>query len=217
MLRKKRKKKEGDEPEFLNHPESTGNIAADNEEDYEEVEDLDEEEERVLDKEEKEMDEGDDEEDDEDAIMLARDVEIMEEVMEEEIEKATKKEKPVRQILFKVSWSNSFLFFYRIFLSSFFHIFLSSFFFFMSSFFRSAAAFFFGFQCGLTVLIFFILKGCCRSNRLSFNLPLLFLFLCVGLRLLLGFNPTIIFFFLRFPLQSPFTTLSPRTHLYSIR
>ena len=64
-------------------------------------EDLDEKEERVLDKEEKEMDDAD-EDDDEDAEALARDLEIIEKVMEEEIERATKKGKPVHQVLFKV-------------------------------------------------------------------------------------------------------------------
>ena len=59
---------------------------------------------RVLDKEEKEMDECDDEDaDGEDADMLARDVEIMEEAMEEEIERVLKKAKPVGRVLFKVS------------------------------------------------------------------------------------------------------------------
>ena len=70
-------------------------------------EDKDEEEEedkRVLDKEEKEMDEGDDEDDnDEDSQTLARDADIMEEEMEEEIEGAIRKAKPVHKALFKVS------------------------------------------------------------------------------------------------------------------
>ena len=63
-----------------------------------------EEDERVLDKEEKEMDEGDnDDNDDEDSQMLARDADIMEEAMEEEIEGAVRKVKPVCKVLFKVS------------------------------------------------------------------------------------------------------------------
>ena len=64
----------------------------------------DEEDERVLDKEEKEMDEGDVEDDnDEDSQMLARDADIMEKAMEEEIEGALWKAKPVHKVLFKVS------------------------------------------------------------------------------------------------------------------
>jgi hypothetical protein len=73
----------------------------DEEEEFEEEEAA----ERVLDKEEKEMDEGDDEDDDVDGQRLARDVKIMEEAMEEEIEGAVKKTKPVRQVLFKVGFS----------------------------------------------------------------------------------------------------------------
>ena len=65
--------------------------------------DEDEELARVLDKEEKEMDEADDKDSDlEDTEALARDVRIMEEVMEEEIERVVKKVKPVGQVLFKV-------------------------------------------------------------------------------------------------------------------
>jgi hypothetical protein len=84
----------------------------------EDPDDHDEEQERVLDKEEKEMDEGDDE-DDEDAAHLARDLEIIEEAMEAEIEMAANKVKPVRQVLYKVNlclrWrqpSSFFLFFF---------------------------------------------------------------------------------------------------------
>ena len=72
------------------------------EEEIEDTDDLDEERERVLDKEEKEMDEGDDE-DQEDSAHLARDVEIMEEAMGEEIERVVGKVKPVRQVLYKVN------------------------------------------------------------------------------------------------------------------
>lgn len=70
-------------------------------------EEYDEEEEKVLDKEEKEMDEGNDDEgkdddNDVDVVKLARDIEILEEAMEEEIEGATGEVKPVRQVLYKV-------------------------------------------------------------------------------------------------------------------
>jgi hypothetical protein len=125
---KGKKKKGGDEPEILNHPvDNVAEDAEDNEDDNEDDEDLDEEEQRVLDKEEKEMDEGDNEEDNEDTITLAKDVEIMEAVMEEEIEKATKKGKPVRQVLFKVSCLPSFFFLSTSFLHFFFfsHLLLS--------------------------------------------------------------------------------------------
>ena len=70
----------------------------------EDEDDKEEEDKRVLDKEEKEMDEGDDEDDDdEDSQTLARDADIMEEVMEEEIEGAVRRVKPVHKVLFKVS------------------------------------------------------------------------------------------------------------------
>ena len=66
--------------------------------------DKEEDDERVLDKEEKELDEGDnDDDDDEDSQTLARDADIMEEAMEEEIEGAVRKAKPVCKVLFKVS------------------------------------------------------------------------------------------------------------------
>lgn len=57
--------------------------------------------ERVLDKEEKEMDEAD-EADDEESETLLRDVEMIEEAMEEDIKEVSKMVKPVRQVLFKV-------------------------------------------------------------------------------------------------------------------
>ena len=56
---------------------------------------------RVLDKEEKEMDDADDA-DNEDSENLVRDIEIIEEAMEEEIKGVSKMAKPVRQVLFKV-------------------------------------------------------------------------------------------------------------------
>lgn len=65
------------------------------------TEDADEELVRVLEKEEKEMIEGD-ETDDEESETLARDVEMIEEAMEEEIKEVSKTVKPVRQVLFKV-------------------------------------------------------------------------------------------------------------------
>jgi hypothetical protein len=59
---------------------------------------------RVLDREEKEMDNGDsDGEAEEEQQNVARDVEIMEEVMAEEIVGVVNDVKPVRQVLFKVS------------------------------------------------------------------------------------------------------------------
>ena len=197
---KGKKKKGGDEPEFLNHPESTGNVAEDNDNDDE---DLDEEEERILDKEEKEMDEGDDEEDDEDAIALERDVEIIERAMEEEIEKATKKGKPVRQVLFKVSLLHYYFFFFLAsfllplyFPSSFFDI----------VFLLSIHRFFFGFRClpgllsPLLLPVFFFSHHllCFSIRRFFFWLSIpprssisTFLFLCVALR----FLPSSFFFF----------------------
>ena len=57
---------------------------------------------RVLDKEEKEMDEGDGTDDNEDDETLARDVQMIEEAMEEMIKDVSKMAKPVRQVLFKV-------------------------------------------------------------------------------------------------------------------
>jgi hypothetical protein len=103
----KKKKKKNVLPE-----KPTGNVANETENnDEKELEDLgdeyDDEEERVLDKEEKEMDEGNDDErkDDDsdiDFVKLARDIEIIEEAMEEEIEGAAGEVKPVRQVLYKV-------------------------------------------------------------------------------------------------------------------
>ena len=56
---------------------------------------------RVLDKEEKEMNE-DDETDNEESENLVRDVEMIEEAMEDEIKEVSKMVKPVRQVIFKV-------------------------------------------------------------------------------------------------------------------
>ena len=95
-MSKRKEKNKNDEPNNLPElpGEKDGN-ETDNNEDGELA--------RVLDKEEKEMDEADDEDEDlEDAEALARDVEIIEEVMEEEIEQVGKKVKPVHQVLFKV-------------------------------------------------------------------------------------------------------------------
>ena len=77
--------------------------------------DDDEQMERVMDKEEKEMDEGGgDDEDDEDGEKLLQDAEILEELMEDDIERVGMKAKPVRQALFKVNTTFfSFLFFFR--------------------------------------------------------------------------------------------------------
>ena len=57
---------------------------------------------RVLDKEEKEMDNTPEEADDEENKKLVRDVEIIEEVMEEEVKKVLKMAKLVCQVLYKV-------------------------------------------------------------------------------------------------------------------
>ena len=148
------------------------------------------------------MDEGDDEEDDEDAIALERDVEIIERAMEEEIEKATKKGKPVRQVLFKVSLLHYFFFFLASFLlplyfpSSFFDI----------VFLLSIHRFFFGFRClpgllsPLLLPVFFFSHHllCFSIRRFFFWLSIpprssisTFLFLCVALR----FLPSSFFFF----------------------
>lgn len=103
----KKKKKKKNIPE-----KPTGNVANETENnDDKELDDVgdeyDDEEERVLDKEEKEMDEGNDDEgkdddNDVDLVKLARDIEIIEEAMEEEIEGAAGEVKPVRQVLYKV-------------------------------------------------------------------------------------------------------------------
>jgi hypothetical protein len=73
--------------------------------------------ERVLDKEEKEMDKAD-EEDDEDGENIQRDVDLMEEAMEEAVKQVSKMAKPVRQVLYKVG--PIFLFFLT---CPFFHLF----------------------------------------------------------------------------------------------
>jgi hypothetical protein len=81
---------------------------------------------RVLDKEEKEMDDTG-EADDEDSENLLRDIERIEEAMEEEIKGVSKIAKPVREVLFKVGTMLSYpsvlglpLFFLASFLTSFF-------------------------------------------------------------------------------------------------
>ena len=56
-----------------------------------------------LDKEEKEMDEGDDDDGGEDAATIAKDKEIIEKAMEEEMEGVVRNVKPVRQVLYKVN------------------------------------------------------------------------------------------------------------------
>jgi hypothetical protein len=62
---------------------------------------------RELDKEEKEMNEGDGTDDDEDNDTLVRDVQMIEEAMEDMIKEVSKMAKPVRQVLFKVSLPGS--------------------------------------------------------------------------------------------------------------
>ena len=76
---------------------SEGNADEDEISDDNSVEDLV----RVLDKEEKEMDEGNETDEEEDEA-LEKDVEIIEETMEEEIAQVSKVVKPVHQVLFKV-------------------------------------------------------------------------------------------------------------------
>jgi hypothetical protein len=79
--------------------------AHENGEELDILEDDDEELVRVLDKEEKEMDEGDETDDDEDDETLVRDVQMIEDAMEDIIKEVSKTAKPVRQVLFKVSLS----------------------------------------------------------------------------------------------------------------
>ena len=112
----KKKREKNDLPEDAAQPglgipnEADTNKRRDgNDDENEEGDDFTNEQERVLDKEEKEMDEGDD--DDEDLNKLTRDVKIIEEAMEEEIEQVDKKTKPVRQVLYKVSFRSPFFFF----------------------------------------------------------------------------------------------------------
>ena len=96
--------------------------------DEEESDEFDDKMDRELDKEEKEMDDGDSDDEDEDSEKLLQDLSILEEAMEEELERVAKKVKPVRQALYKVS--PSFLFFFFLFFSPirslpFFYIFNS--------------------------------------------------------------------------------------------
>lgn len=119
-VKKKKVKKDQPEPDNNIPDLAGGNDDEDN--DPEATEEEVEEAARVLDKEEKEMDEGDEGEDEE-SDKLVRDVEKLEEVMGEEIDRASKMVKPVRQVLFKVSalfylclvawipWFSAFLFF----------------------------------------------------------------------------------------------------------
>ena len=86
-----KKKKGRDRPEANDEEDGPG---------HEITEDEDEELVRVLDKEEKEMDS--DDETDEDNERLGRDVEMIEEVMEDEIMEVSMMVKPVHQVLFKV-------------------------------------------------------------------------------------------------------------------
>lgn len=81
--------------------------------DEEESDEFDDKMDRELDKEEKEMDDGDSDDEDEDSEKLLQDAKILEEAMEEELERVAKKVKPVRQALYKVS--PSFLFFFFLF------------------------------------------------------------------------------------------------------
>ena len=62
---------------------------------------------RVLDKEEKEMDDADEADDEENGTIM-RDVEMIEETMEEEVKEVTKMAKPVRQVLYKVATASFF-------------------------------------------------------------------------------------------------------------
>jgi hypothetical protein len=77
--------------------------ADDNGEELDIPEDDEEELVRVLDKEEKEMDEGNGTDDDEDDETLVRDVQMIEDAMEDMIKEVSKAAKPVRQVLYKVS------------------------------------------------------------------------------------------------------------------
>ena len=90
----KKKEKKDLPPNDSNVPNLASGNDDEPEEDFEELA-------RVLDKEEKEMDEAD-EADDEESDKLARDVDKIEEAMEEEIRGVVKMAKPVRQVLYKV-------------------------------------------------------------------------------------------------------------------
>ena len=81
--------------------------------DEEESDEFDDKMDRELDKEEKEMDDGDSDDEDEDSEKLLQDAKILEEAMEEELERVAKKVKPVHQALYKVS--PRFLFFFFLF------------------------------------------------------------------------------------------------------
>ena len=113
----KKKKKGKNLPDVVNDNDNEIVVDKDKVVVEENVEDSDDDEqmERVMDKEEKEMDEGGgDDEDDEDGEKLLQDAEILEELMEDDIERVGMKAKPVRQALFKVNTTFfSFLFFFR--------------------------------------------------------------------------------------------------------
>ena len=81
--------------------------------DEEESDEFDDKMDRELDKEEKEMNDGDSDDEDEDSEKLLQDAKILEEAMEEELERVAKKVKPVRQALYKVLL---YLFFFPLFL-----------------------------------------------------------------------------------------------------
>jgi hypothetical protein len=91
-----RKKKTADVPDDI--PEDIGDTVTSDEE----TDKYDDEMKRVLDKEEKEMDEGEEDDDDQNPTTLARDIEIIEKAMEDEIERVGKDVKPVRHVLYKV-------------------------------------------------------------------------------------------------------------------
>jgi hypothetical protein len=114
----KKKKKKDLVPNDPNDP----NLASVDEDEPEMMEDEIDKLVRVLDKEEKEMDEGD-EADNEESDKLLRDLELIEEAMEEEIKGVSMLAKPVCEVLFKVGTLGPRGF------SNFFSLWLPSFFF----------------------------------------------------------------------------------------
>ena len=99
----KKKKKRKNIPDVVNDNDNEIVVDKDKVVVEENVEDSDDDEqmERVMDKEEKEMDEGGGvDEDDEDGEKLLQDAEILEELMEDDIERVVMKAKPVNQALF---------------------------------------------------------------------------------------------------------------------
>ena len=112
--RKKKKKMDNVLNMLTGNDGGTDKIAVDEKaekivDDEEESDEFDDKMDRELDKEEKEMDDGDSDDEDEDSEKLLQDAKILEEAMEEELERVAKKVKPVRQALYKVS--PSFFFF----------------------------------------------------------------------------------------------------------